>query len=749
MVDKHSTTKQAKEQNKTTKITTKPVEELSIFSPLKDAKAVYPTLLDKMQKLCGGDKVINAVLHTPCNYELYKRIPTISQLDNGEYCCVRLQILETPTSKVPFYVMQKRHIPIKIKCRTFDGIDISLVFFNIYPKMMESFFVGRQLVCQGKLKIDNNGKYSIIHPHIPTRIQQEQGAVAVYKLSQLEDGGYNLDKMQFDGIQPIYRLTEGIKQAQVISVVEKILNNPRFDFSTLDECDYLVNNILELKGQYDILPSFKEAITKLHFPQSIDDIRSKSLFRKKLSFLELLAFQVALSKARANRNVEKGNSICGDGRLRKVLLQHLPFELTNDQKKCLDEIYSDQQSEKKMLRLLQGDVGSGKTIVSLLACLNTIESGKKAVIMAPTAILAKQHFATISKYCYGLGLQAELLIGETKQKVRKDILTRLKLGHIDILVGTHTLFQKSIELPKNIGLFVIDEQHNFGVEQRVVLLQKCGGADTLMMSATPIPRTMIMALYGDIQVSRITQKPANRLPIETKVLSFEEKYDKLVEAIKRKVDANEKVYWVCPLVEESEKLDYVDVKTRFEDLSRVIDKDKIGLLHGKMKQEDKDKMMYEFKNGKYNLLVSTTVIEVGIDVPEASVIVIENAEKFGLAQLHQLRGRVGRGSKQSYCFLLYGSKISQEGKTRLDILKQSNDGFVIADADLKMRGGGAILSKEQSGFNTMMFVDFVADKDIINLLNKTNMFNIPDEKLESIMKLFNYNLENGSELVVG
>ena len=736
-------------EDKTTIQNIKNKDEINIFSQLKDAKVVYPTLLDKMIKLCGGDKVINVVLHTPCNYELYKRIKTISQLDNGEYCCVRVQILETPQSKTPYYIMKNKHIPIKIKCRTFDWIDISLVFFNVYPKMMENFCVGRQLVCQGKLKIDNNGKYSIIHPHIPIRIQQEKGAVAVYKLSQLEDGGYDIDKMHFDGIQPIYRLTDGIKQAQVIMAVEKILNNPKFDFSALDECDYLINNILEYKGQEERLPSFKEAITHLHFPQSIDDIRSKSLYRKKLSFLELLSFQVALSKARANRSIEKGNSICGDGRLRKILLQNLPFELTNDQKHCLDEIYNDQKSEKKMLRLLQGDVGSGKTIVSLLACLNTIECGKKAVIMAPTAILAKQHFATISKYCYGLGLQAELLIGETKQKVRKDILTRLKLGHIDILVGTHTLFQKSIELPKNIGLFVIDEQHNFGVEQRVVLLQKCGMADTLMMSATPIPRTMIMALYGDIQVSRITQKPANRLPIDTKVLSFEEKYNKLVEAIKRKVDANEKVYWVCPLVEESEKLDYVDVKTRFEDLSRVIDKDKIGLLHGKMKQEDKDKMMYEFKNGKYNLLVSTTVIEVGIDVPDASVIVIENAEKFGLAQLHQLRGRVGRGSKQSYCFLLYGSKISPEGKTRLDILKTSNDGFVIADADLKMRGGGAILSKEQSGFNTMIFVDFVADRNIINLLNKMDLTTIPNEKLENILKIFNYNLENGSNLVVG
>ena len=416
----------------------------------------------------------------------------------------------------------------------------------------------------------------------------------------------------------------------------------------------------------------------------------------------------------------------------------MPFNLTEDQKKCLEEIYQDQSKDKKMLRLLQGDVGSGKTIVALLACLNAVEAGKKAVIMAPTAILAKQHFTKIQQICSGLGLQIELFIGETKQKARNDILTRLSLGMIDILVGTHTLFQKSINLPKNIGLFVIDEQHNFGVEQRIKLLEKCKDADTLMMSATPIPRTMIMTLYGDIQVSRISQKPSNRLPIDTKILSFEEKYEQLVQGIKRKVDADEKIYWVCPLVEESEKLEYTDVQTRFKELSNIIGKDKIAILHGKMKQEDKDKAMLEFKNGNINLLVSTTVIEVGIDVPEATIIVIENAEKFGLAQLHQLRGRVGRGKKQSYCFLLYGNKISDIGKQRLEILKKYSDGFLIAEADLKIRGGGAILSAKQSGFNTMKFVNFVNDKDIINIINSSHISQIDNNKITPILKCFNY-----------
>lgn len=718
----------------------------NIFISIKDTKIVYPTLISKIEKLCGS-RIIDIILHTPCNYELYKRIETIKQLDNCSNCCVEVEITEIPNSKVPFYIQQKKHIPVKIKCKSIvDDIEITLIFFNLYPKMLDSFYVGKKMVCQGKIKIDNNYKYSIVHPHFPLKVQAVKGISAVYKLNQLEANGYDLTKMKFDGIAPIYRLADGIKQYQVINYVEKILNDRKYDFACLDGCDYIINNILIANNKDEILPSFRDAIIRLHFPSCIDDIISGSKYRKKLSFLELLSFQFALSKTRANKIIEKGNIIKGNGALCEKLINNLPFELTYDQTKCLQEIYQDQASEKKMLRLLQGDVGCGKTIVALLACLNCIEAGKKAIIMAPTSILAKQHFATINNLCFGLGIHADLLIGETKQKVRKDILCRLKLGMIDILVGTHTLFQKKIELPNNIGLFIIDEQHNFGVEQRVNLINKSGNADTLMMTATPIPRTMIMTLYGDIQVSRISHKPSNRLPIETKVLSFEEKYEALVKGILRKIDAGEKIYWVCPFVEESEKLDYIDVKTRFDELSKIINKDKIGLIHGKMKQEEKDRIMLSFKNGDTKLLIATSVIEVGIDVPDATIIVIENAERFGLAQLHQLRGRVGRGDKQSYCFLLYGNNVSDIGKERLEILKKYDDGFLIADADLKIRGGGAILSSQQSGFNTMKFVNFMEDKEIINILNKVDLNNINKEKISNIIKIFNYDFEKGSNM---
>ena len=711
---------------------------INIFSPLKDARLFHPSTLPKVEKLVGN-RVIDLILYTPCNYELYKKVDSLYDIENNTTCCVELTIISLDKQTIPLYIMAKRHIPFKIKCITKDKQIVTLVFFNFFPKMMENFFIGRKMICQGKLSIDNKGNYSIIHPHISSRIQDFQGIKAVYKLSQIEDCDIDITNIHFDAIAPIYRLTEGLKQNQLIGSIEKILKKyTELGFSMLDACDEIINN--QYLHQYGdgILPKFYEAIYKLHFPKNIDDIINHSPYRKKLAFLELLSFQFALAKVRSNRITETGTTISGNGILREKVIKSLPFDLTADQQKCLEEIYKDQKTDKKMLRLLQGDVGSGKTIVALLACLNAVEAGKKAVIMAPTAILAKQHFTKIQQICSGLGLQIELFIGETKQKARNDILTRLSLGMIDILVGTHTLFQKSINLPKNIGLFVIDEQHNFGVEQRIRLLEKCKDADTLMMSATPIPRTMIMTLYGDIQVSRISQKPSNRLPIETKILSFEEKYEQLVQGIKRKVDANEKVYWVCPLVEESEKLEYTDVQTRFKELSNIIGKDKIAILHGKMKQEDKDKAMLEFKNGNINLLVSTTVIEVGIDVPEATIIVIENAEKFGLAQLHQLRGRVGRGNKQSYCFLLYGNKISEIGKQRLEILKKYSDGFLIAEADLKIRGGGAILSSKQSGFNTMKFVNFVNDKDIINIINSSHISQIDNNKIAPILKCFNY-----------
>ena len=709
--------------------TTKP---LTIFSTLQESKLVYQNDIDKIVRLVGGNRIIDVLLHVPVNYELWHKINSFKEINHGDNCCVEVTVKEVVISKMSSYTAIKKHAPSVIKTTTSDGYKLDLKFFNFSPKFIANYKIGQRIVCQGKLNIDKHDKCSIVHPHITARIQAINGCMLIYKLNQLEDYGLNVDKIQVDNIVPIYSLTDGVRQNYIISLIEKIFNNDRFDFSSLDSCDYLLSKCLN----GDILPSAKESLIRLHFPKSVSDICDNSIFLKKLAFLELLSFHYILSKARVNREMESGISINGNGKMREKMIQNLPFSLTEDQLKCLKEIYKDQASDKKMLRLLQGDVGSGKTIVALMSALNAIESGHKVVIMAPTAILAKQHFATALKFCFGLGLSIELLIGETKQKARKDVLTRMNLGQIDILIGTHTLFQSKLELPKNIGLFIIDEQHNFGVEQRVSLVNKVGNADVLMLSATPIPRTMIMSLYGDISVSCIINKPSDRLHVETRILCFDDKYNSLVEGINRKIVANEKVYWVCPLVEESEKLDYIDVETRARELAAVIDKTKIGVLHGKMSQEKKDKIMLDFKNGVIQLLVSTTVIEVGVDVPDATIIVIENAEKFGLAQLHQLRGRVGRGTKQSYCFLLYSGKVSDIGKKRLSVLRDLNNGFDIAEFDLKVRGGGTLLDKKQSGFRTMKFVNFSRDRALVNFLNHLDINNIDKIVIQPILCMF-------------
>ena len=724
---------------------TKIKNEISVFSNIKDAKCIYPSLIDKVINLVGN-RIIDLILHIPVNYELWTKVQNFSQIKDGELCCIEVEITNVKLPKMPFYLSQKRKIPTIISATTFDGYKLEMVFFNLYQGLLNELKIGNKIVCKGKLTLDKRNKYIMTHPIFSKKIQEEKGCYAIFKLNQLEENEINLSNINIDKIIPIYPLCEGVKQSSIINGIKKILDNDTINFNCFDNCDFLLEQIYDfnhsLLNEKITIPTTKQCFQALHFPKSINDIKENSKYIQKLAFLELLSFQYALFKARKSRENENGFCINSNERLTEKLLKNLSFSLTEDQLSCINEIYKDQHSEKKMLRLLQGDVGSGKTIVALISALKVIESGYKVVIMAPTAILAKQHFATIQKLFFGLGVNAELLIGDTKQKARKDILTRMKLGQIHLLVGTHTLFQKKIELPNNIGLFIIDEQHNFGVEQRVSLIKKCGKADILMMSATPIPRTMVMGLYGDISISNIKHKPSNRLPIETKVLSFEDKYNKLVEAINRKVLLGEKIYWVCPLVDESEKLDYIDVNTRAKELSSVIDKNKIAILNGKMSQDNKDKTMLDFKNGKYNLLIATTVIEVGIDVPEATIIVIENAEKFGLAQLHQLRGRVGRGNKQSYCFLLYGKNISEIGMKRLNILKKCENGFEVAEFDLKLRGGGTLLNKKQSGFKNMNFVNFSRDRNILNYLNKANLDKIDYENIKPIVDLFGYSLES-------
>jgi len=424
----------------------------------------------------------------------------------------------------------------------------------------------------------------------------------------------------------------------------------------------------------------------------------------------LLASQLALLLVRAHLRRQRGRSIAGDGRLIGRALEALPFNLTESQQQAVADILADMAAEARMLRLLQGDVGSGKTIVALAAMLNAIETGAQAALMAPTEILARQHFATIAPLADIAGVRAALLTGRDKGKARQAVLDGLGSGDIGIIVGTHALFQEDVAF-HDLGLVVVDEQHRFGVHQRMMLARKGQAVDMLVMTATPIPRTLMLAAYGDMDVSRLTEKPPGRQPVDTRTIPLS-RLEEVVAAVRRAADAGNRVYWVCPLVDESEAVDLAAATERSERLRELLG-NRVGLIHGRMKAGDKDAVMAGFVDGSIAVLVATTVIEVGVDVPTATVIVIEHAERFGLAQLHQLRGRVGRGDRPSTCLLLYAPELSETARRRLAILRETTDGFRIAEEDFKLRGGGEALGTRQSGLPDFRLADLSVHDDLL------------------------------------
>jgi ATP-dependent DNA helicase RecG len=415
-----------------------------------------------------------------------------------------------------------------------------------------------------------------------------------------------------------------------------------------------------------------------------------------VAYDELLANQLALAVIRARLKRRAGRKLAARGTIRTAVLAALPFALTGAQQRALGEIDADLSSEHRMLRLLQGDVGSGKTVVALLAMAAAVEAGAQAALMAPTELLARQHLATIKAFGDGAGLRIALLTGRERGKERSALVEALQDGRIDILIGTHALFQEHIVF-KDLGLVVIDEQHRFGVHQRLALQAKGSGtgAELLVMTATPIPRTLLLTSYGDMEVSRLDEKPPGRKPIATRIVPLE-RTGEVISGVERAINNGAQVYWVCPLVAESEALDIAAAEERYAELSARFGKT-VGLVHGRLAGKDKDRVMADFVSGALSVLVSTTVIEVGVDVPNASIMIIEHAERFGLAQLHQLRGRVGRGAAESSCVLLYRQPLSETARERLNVMRRTEDGFVIAEEDLRLRGGGELLGTRQSG----------------------------------------------------
>lgn len=647
-----------------------------LFSELSKLKGMGPKSLSKICNLIGGNRIIDLLFHLPNGIIDRSYRPKLRDAIAGKICTLKVRVVEhiaPKTNKQPYRVIVED-----------DTEQLTLIFFKVYASSItKNLPIGATKIISGKLE-SFNGQLQMAHPDY---IADEKDEAALPLL------------------EPVYPLTAGVSNKNLRKFIEQALTMIP-DLAEWNDAEFIKKQVWQ---------SFSNSLIKTHNPLNINDIQSFSSERSRLAYDELLANQLTLAMLRERNNKNNGKSINGDGSLRQKVLQKLPFNLTAAQKKVLNEIYDDQAQPRKMLRLLQGDVGSGKTIVALLAMLNAVEAKGQAALMAPTEILAKQHYDSIQELCNNSGVKIALLTGKSKAKERHEILNTLAEGKIDIIIGTHALFQDDVKY-NNLSLTVVDEQHRFGVQQRLKLSQKGKDCDVLVMTATPIPRTLVLTAYGDMDYSVINQLPEGRKPVDTRVLPAT-KLPEIVFGLKRLIEQGTMAYWVCPLVEETEKSDLAAVEERFADLQKIFGP-KVGLVHGKMKEAQKNAVMEQFRQGKVRLLVATTVIEVGVNVPQATVMIVERAERFGLAQLHQLRGRVKRGCQKADCLLVYGGNLSKTAYDRLMIMKQTEDGFVIAEKDLELRGGGDILGTKQSGFEDFRLADMEYHRNLLSIANK-------------------------------
>lgn len=658
-----------------------------LFSSIANLPLIGSKNLPKIENLIGGNRVIDLLFLKPYNIVKRRLVENFYQAYDKEYIIVKLKVdyYEKPTKKTS---------PFKVICSNQFG-QLTLVFFKIFPNYIErNFALNSKIAISGKIEFFNN-EAQIIHPDF------------VYPESLINRIPQN---------EIIYPLTYGITSRMIRQIIVKSL-----DFT--QELPEWIDPQLVKQNNW---PSFKKALINLHNPKNLHNLEDDDINIKRLAFDELLASSITNIIARRTTSEGKGRKNLALGELVQKVKDQLPFTLTQGQEQALAEIFADLKSDKKMLRLLQGDVGSGKTIIAFLSAILTYEDKKQTAIIVPISLLATQHFENLSKLVENLGIKIALLTSRTTKKEKDKILKSLKLGEIDIIIGTHALIFPDI-IFKDLGLIIIDEQHRFGVMQRLQMVEKGIAPDVLLMSATPIPRSLMMTLYGDIDISLLTQKPKNRIKIDTIIKSMN-KLSEVIEAIKRAVAKGEKIYWICPLIEENQdpesNLDLSNVLERYELFKNIFGEEKIGLIHGKLKNKQKDEIMKNFanSNSEIQILVATTVIEVGIDVKDASIIVIENSEKFGLSQLHQLRGRVGRSDKASYCLLLYQETIGGNGKSRLAIMRDCFDGFQVAEEDLKMRGSGEIFGTKQSGLPEYQFANLIKHQDLLKIANKNAQF---------------------------
>jgi ATP-dependent DNA helicase RecG len=639
-----------------------------LFSAVTALPGVGPRLAPLYEKLTGP-KVVDLLWHLPSGVIDRRFCPKVMEAPHGKVATLTLRV---DAHLVP----DNPRRPYRVRMSDDTGF-LHLVFFHAREDWL------RKQLPEGEIRIVSgvvehfSGEIQISHPdHI----------VTVDKASEVMT------------VEPVYPLTGGLTSKMLGKTIKAALARAP-DLPEWQDGAWLARH------QW---PTWHHAIQAAHAPQHQP---GDGPIRRRLAFDELLANQLALALVRAQLRKLKGRVILGDGRLRQAILGALPFSLTGAQARSLSEIEADMAEPARMLRLLQGDVGAGKTVVALLAMANAVETGAQAAMMAPTEILARQHFATIEPLAKAAGMRVGLLTGRDKGKARTAILDALAAGEIDILLGTHALFQEDVSF-KDLALAVIDEQHRFGVHQRLELAAKGVAVDMLVMTATPIPRTLLLTAYGDMDVSRLDEKPPGRQPVDTRLIPLN-RLDEMADAVGRATQSGARVYWVCPLVEESETSDLAAAQERHRHLSALFGEDVVGLVHGKMKPTDKDKVMERFALGELSILVATTVIEVGVDVPAATIMVIEHAERFGLAQLHQLRGRVGRGSAASRCLLLYGHPLGEIAKARLETMRATEDGFVIAEEDLRLRGGGEVLGTRQSGLPEFRLADLTLHSDLL------------------------------------
>lgn len=642
-----------------------------LFRALTTLPGIGPRNGKYLEKLVGGPRVMDLLWHAPIDIIDRRYAPLVKDAPNGRIATLTVQVTGHQPSA-------RRNLPYRVQCKDESG-QLTLVFFHANKAWLEKQLpIGATVIVSGKIEY-YQGNPQIVHP---------------------DAIGTEEDRAAIETVEPIYPLTSGITNKAVRKAMQGALGFVPKLPEWLDPAYQKQNKWTD----------WHKAIEMLHNPPGNNGLDPAHPARQRLAYDEFLAGQLALSLVRHKEQRKKGRSFKGNNKLREGLINALPFTLTGAQQRSLSEIYADMESDLAMMRLLQGDVGSGKTIVAALAMLAAVECSVQAAIMAPTEILARQHAENLAPLLDKLGVTHVTLTGRDKGKTREAILQQIENGSAQIIIGTHALFQESVAF-HDLGLAVVDEQHRFGVHQRIQLSSKSKGTDVLVMTATPIPRTLTLTSYGDMDVSRLDEKPPGRKPIDTRLIP-NEKLDDMIDGLARQIAKGERIYWVCPLVEESEFVQVAAAQERYEILQARFG-ERVGLIHGRMKATEKDEVMQKFIAGNLDILVATTVIEVGVNVPEATIIVIEHAERFGLAQLHQLRGRVGRGSDKSYCFLVYDGPLSETAKERLSVMRDTEDGFIIAEKDLQLRGAGEILGTRQSGIPEFKIAQLAAHAELL------------------------------------